>query len=121
MTGLAMTAKLPFLNSSTLASAPHRASFCRRTTHLAVNRPVAESTQNQALGAILFLYRQVVTKDLGCLDAARRRPKVMGYRSRTNTLTRRDRCNTHGKRGHSSFLTNAPLLVGATGFEPATS
>jgi len=28
-------------------------------THLAVNRRVAESTQNQALGAILFLYRHV--------------------------------------------------------------
>jgi hypothetical protein len=45
---------------------------------------VAESTQNQALGAILFLYRQVVTKDLGCLDAARRCPKVLGYRSHRN-------------------------------------
>jgi site-specific recombinase XerD len=38
-------------------------------THLAVNRRVAESTQNQALGAILFLYRHVVRKDLGSLDA----------------------------------------------------
>jgi site-specific recombinase XerD len=27
-------------------------------THFAVNRRVAESTQNQALGAILFLYRK---------------------------------------------------------------
>ena len=45
-------------------------------THLAVNRRVAESTQNQALGAILFLYRHVVRKDLGSLDAVRaRRPK----------------------------------------------
>ena len=40
-------------------------------THLAVNRRVAESTQNQALGAILFLYRNVVVKDLGPLDAIR--------------------------------------------------
>jgi integron integrase len=45
-------------------------------THLAVNRRVAESTQNQALGAILFLYRHVVRKDLGSLDAVRAsRPK----------------------------------------------
>ena len=45
-------------------------------THLAVNRRVAESTQNQALGAILFLFRHVIRKDLGSLDAVRaRRPK----------------------------------------------
>ena len=45
-------------------------------THLAVNRRVAESTQNQALGAILFLYRHVLEKDLGSLDAVRaKRPK----------------------------------------------
>ena len=29
-------------------------------THLAVNRQVAPSTQNQALAAILFLYREVL-------------------------------------------------------------
>jgi hypothetical protein len=40
-------------------------------TRLAVNRRVVESTQNQALGAILFLYRDVVRKDLGSLDAVR--------------------------------------------------
>jgi site-specific recombinase XerD len=40
-------------------------------THLAVNRRVAASTQNQALGAILFLYRQVLEKHLGSLDAVR--------------------------------------------------
>jgi hypothetical protein len=40
-------------------------------SHLAVNRRVAESTQNQALRAILFLYRHVVRKDLDLLDAAR--------------------------------------------------
>ncbi|MGD9857258.1 MAG: integron integrase [Planctomycetaceae bacterium] len=45
-------------------------------THLAVNRRLAESTQNQALGAILFLYRHVLEKELGSLDAVRaRRPK----------------------------------------------
>ena len=45
-------------------------------TRLAVNRRVAESTQNQALGAILFLYRHVVAKELGSLDAVRaERPK----------------------------------------------
>jgi integron integrase len=44
--------------------------------HLPVSRRVAESTQNQALGAIFFLYRHVVRKDLGSLDAVRAsRPK----------------------------------------------
>ena len=34
-------------------------------THLAVNRKVAASTQNQALCALVFLYREVLKKDLG--------------------------------------------------------
>ena len=34
-------------------------------THLAVNRKVASSTQNQALCALVFLYRQVLKIDLG--------------------------------------------------------
>jgi integron integrase len=33
-------------------------------THLAIDRRVAASTQNQALSALLFLYRQVLDKDL---------------------------------------------------------
>jgi site-specific recombinase XerD len=40
-------------------------------THLAVNRRMAESTQNQALSAILFLYRHVLEQPLGSLDAVR--------------------------------------------------
>ncbi|WP_166831250.1 site-specific integrase [Thalassoroseus pseudoceratinae] len=40
-------------------------------THLAVNRRLAESTQNQALGAILFMYRNVLKQPLGPLDAVR--------------------------------------------------
>ncbi|MBP0002249.1 MAG: phage integrase N-terminal SAM-like domain-containing protein [Cyanobacteria bacterium SBC] len=34
-------------------------------THLAVNRKVAAATQNQALNALLFLYRGVLKIDLG--------------------------------------------------------
>ena len=34
-------------------------------THLAVNRKVAASTQNQALCALVFLYRNVLKKNLG--------------------------------------------------------
>ena len=40
-------------------------------THLAVDRHVSASTQNQALSAILFLYRDVLKIDLGNLDAVR--------------------------------------------------
>ncbi|MCP5133688.1 MAG: integron integrase [Gammaproteobacteria bacterium] len=37
-------------------------------THLAVERNVAASTQNQALSAILFLYKEVLRQDIGWLD-----------------------------------------------------
>lgn len=53
-------------------------------THLAVDRRVAASTQNQALAAILFLYRQVLEIDLPWLA------NVVGARRRGNanpTLT----------------------------------
>jgi len=44
-------------------------------THLAVNRTVSASTQNQALNAIVFMYREVVRRDpgdLGEFDRAKR-------------------------------------------------
>jgi len=45
-------------------------------THLALKRKVAASTQNQALSAILFLYRQVLQMDVAPVDAVRaRKPK----------------------------------------------
>jgi len=45
-------------------------------THLAVKKNVAASTQNQALSALLFLYREVLRQDLGPVDALRaKRPK----------------------------------------------
>ncbi len=37
-------------------------------THLAVKRNVAASTQNQALAAILYLYKNIIVKDIGWLD-----------------------------------------------------
>jgi integron integrase len=40
-------------------------------THLAVERHVSASTQNQAFSALLFLYRNVLNQDLGALDAVR--------------------------------------------------
>jgi len=46
-------------------------------THLAVERKVAASTQNQALSALIFLYRQVLRQELhGSIDAVRaKRPQ----------------------------------------------
>jgi integrase len=44
-------------------------------THLAVEEHVAASTQNQALNAIVFLYREVLKQDLGIqIDAVRAKP-----------------------------------------------
>jgi len=53
-------------------------------THLAVSEQVSASTQNQALGALLFLYRHVLSRDLEGLDGivrarpAERLPVVLG-------------------------------------------
>ncbi len=44
-------------------------------THLAVNRNVAASTQNQALCALLYLYREVLGRDLPWLDDVTRAKK----------------------------------------------
>ncbi|MGF1602931.1 MAG: phage integrase N-terminal SAM-like domain-containing protein [Thermosynechococcaceae cyanobacterium] len=44
-------------------------------THLAVQKKVAASTQNQALSALVFLYRHVLHHDLdGQIDAVRAKP-----------------------------------------------
>jgi integrase len=45
-------------------------------THLAVDRRVAASTQNQAFGAVLFLYQRVLEVDLGRVEFLRaKRPE----------------------------------------------
>src|SRR5262249_11318516 len=43
----------------------------RFLTHLAVERHVSASTQNQALNALVFLYQAVLRKDLGDFSAVR--------------------------------------------------
>jgi integron integrase len=48
-------------------------------THLAVNKKVAASTQNQAFNALLFLYKQVIKTDFGEIKGvprAKRQPYV---------------------------------------------
>src|SRR5437588_4949510 len=44
-------------------------------THLARKGQVAASTQNQALSALLFLYKDVLKQDIGWLDAVERAKK----------------------------------------------
>jgi integron integrase len=48
-------------------------------THLAVKGKVSASTQNQALSAILFLYRNVLKKEIGWMDDIERakKPKIL--------------------------------------------
>ena len=46
-------------------------------THLAVNRKVSPSTQNQALGALVFLYRQVLGREIdGLADLIRAKRRI---------------------------------------------
>jgi site-specific recombinase XerD len=42
-------------------------------THLAVDRHIAASTHNQALSALLFLYKAVLRQEVGAVDAVRAR------------------------------------------------
>lgn len=62
-------------------------------THLAVNRAVSPATQNQALQAILFLYRNVLEVELPWLDSVirakpKRRIPVVLNRNEVVTLLR---------------------------------
>jgi integron integrase len=68
-------------------------------THLAVERHVSASTQNQALGALLFLYRDVLRLQLSGLDAARARrtrrlPVVLSRDEVAQLLDALDRLDT---------------------------
>jgi integron integrase len=51
------------------------AEITRYLTHLAVRNKVSASTQNQALNAILFLYREILKIDLPWLDGIQRAKK----------------------------------------------
>ena len=62
-------------------SAPEVTAFL---THLAVEGHVAASTQNQALSALLLLYREVLDQDFGWLNTVVRakKPKRLPWCSR---------------------------------------
>ncbi len=77
-------------------------------THLAVEENVAASTQNQALSALLFLYKTVLCQDLGPIDAMRaKKPKRL-----PSVLTKEE---VHRVLGHLSgtHLLMAKLLYGS--------
>jgi len=65
-------------------------------THLAVEGNVAASTQNQALSALLFLYREVLKEDIGGLSEIvratrpKRRPVVFTRREVAAIVDRMD-------------------------------
>ena len=65
-------------------------------THLAVNQNVAASTQNQALSALLFLYRDLLKQELdGTIDAVRARCRFL---VRLRCLTRRQHAGSVRRR-----------------------
>lgn len=53
----------------------HDAEVVQFLTHLAVKRNVAANTQNQALNALVFLYKNVLDRPLGDISAATRAKK----------------------------------------------
>lgn len=58
-------------------------------TYLAVNRKVAASTQNQALSALLFLYKVILRKEIGWignLQRARKPQKFQWYNWRASEV-----------------------------------
>lgn len=72
-------------------------------THLAVNKKVAASTQNQALNAVLFAYRYVLKRDLSTLEDVTRAkkpsklPVVLNRREVNQTLGNlNENCRTMG-------------------------
>ena len=77
-------------------------------THLAVNEHVAASTQNQALSALLFLYREVLKQDLGPVDAFHaKKPKRL-----PTVLTRDEVCRLFVHLSGANLLM-ARLLYGS--------
>ena len=61
-------------------------------THLAVERTVSASTQNQALSAIVFLYRHVLNRELALsnelirANRPKRLPTVLGHQEAMNVI-----------------------------------
>ena len=79
-------------------AADHVESFL---THLAVSRRVSASTQNQALNALVFLFRDVVKKEIGEFNAVRakrpiRLPTVLSQDEVRRVLAAMEPGSMHG-------------------------
>ena len=83
-------------------------------THLAVEGNVTASTQNQALSALLFLYREVLAVDLPWLQEVvraktpQRLPVVLSQREVAQVLSRMD--GTHGLMAQLLYGTGMRLM-----------
>jgi len=63
-----------------------KAEISRFLIHLAVNRKVSASTQNQALNALLFLYREVLDTDIGGIEGIVRAKRSIRHSFATHLL-----------------------------------
>ena len=81
----------------------------RFLSHLATEKRVSASTQNQALNAILFLYREVLKKELDWLDGIVRAKKPI----RLPVVLTHNEVQKILKRMHGVTLLMASLLYGA--------
>lgn len=78
-------------------------------THLAVNGKVSASTQNQALSALLFLYKQVLEQDIGWLEGVERAKKPV----RVPVVLSRDEVHKVFAHLHGTPKLMAALLYGS--------
>jgi integron integrase len=78
-------------------------------THLARDGDVAASTQNQALSALLFLYKEVLKQEIGWLEHVERAKKP----ARLPVVLTRDEVNKIFNHLHGTFRIMAGLLYGS--------
>lgn len=78
-------------------------------THLAVDRTVSASTQNQALSAVLFLYKQVLERDIGMVQGVTRAKRT----SRIPVVMSREEVNLVLSRLRGKEWLMASLMYGA--------
>jgi integron integrase len=78
-------------------------------THLAIERNVASATQNQALSALLFLYKEVLKEEIGWLDHVERAKKP----ARLPVVLTRDEVRKIFAHLHGTCRLMAGLLYGS--------
>ena len=78
-------------------------------THLARDARVAASTQNQALSALLFLYKEVLKRDVGSLRGVERAKSP----SRLPVVLTRDEVHEIFAHMHGTYGLMAGLLYGS--------